>query len=57
MSFTEGQQRLNGEQALAFARKRYNVSGGDFGRAQAQRLIIMGIVDEVLTSSPATMPG
>lgn len=57
MSFTEGQQRLNGEQALAFARERYNVSGGDFGRAQAQRLIIMGIVDEVLTSSPATMPG
>ena len=30
MSFTEGTQRLNGEQALAFARERYNVSGGDF---------------------------
>ncbi len=57
MSFTEGTQRLNGEQALAFARERYNVSGGDFGRAQAQRLIIMGIVNEVLASSPAALPG
>ncbi len=54
MSFTEGTQRLNGEQALAFARERYNVSGGDFGRAQAQRLIIMGIVNEVLSFTEGT---
>ena len=56
MSFTEGEQLLNGEQALAFARERYNVSGGDFGRAQAQRLIIEGIVEKVLECSPTQLP-
>ena len=57
MSFSAGEQRLNGEQALAFARERYNVSGGDFGRAQAQRIVVQAIVKQVLASSPAQLPG
>lgn len=57
MSFSAGEQKLNGEQALAFARERYNVSGGDFGRAQAQRLIIMAIIQEVLDAPPTQLPG
>ena len=57
MSFSAGEQRLSGEQALAFARERYNVSGGDFGRAQAQRLIIMAIIQEVLDAPPTQLPG
>lgn len=57
MSFSAGEQRLNGEQALAFARERYNVSGGDFGRAQAQRLIIMAIIQQVLDAPPTQLPG
>lgn len=56
MSLSAGEQQLNGDQALAFARERYNVAGGDFGRAQAQRLIIMGIVDKVLECSPTQLP-
>lgn len=57
MSFSAGEQKLNGEQALAFARERYNVSGGDFGRAQAQRLIIMAIIEQVLAAPPTQLPG
>lgn len=57
MSFEKGNQKLNGEQALAYARERYNVSGGDFGRAQAQRQIVEAIVKQVLASSPTQIPG
>lgn len=56
LSFSAGEQTLNGEQALAYARERYNVSGGDFGRAQAQRQIVGAIVSQVLASSPTDMP-
>ncbi|WP_286165851.1 LCP family protein [Olsenella uli] len=57
MAFSAGEQTLTGEQALAYARERYNVSGGDFGRAQAQRQIVEAIVREVLASSPVELPG
>ena len=57
MSFNAGNQRLNGAQALAFAREHYNVSGGDFGRAQAQRLVVQGIIKQVLASPPGQLPG
>lgn len=57
MAFEAGKQKLNGEQALAYARERYNVSGGDFGRAQAQRQIVEGIIKQVLECSPAELPG
>ena len=56
MSFSAGEQRMNGEQALAFARERYNVSGGDFGRAQAQRIVVQAIIKQVLAASPAQLP-
>ena len=56
LSLSAGEQTLNGEQALAYARERYNVSGGDFGRAQAQRQIVSAIVKEVLASGPTEMP-
>lgn len=57
MTFQQGEQLLNGQQALAFARERYNVSGGDFGRAQAQRIIVQAIIERVLASQPAELPG
>ena len=57
ISFNAGDQKLNGEQALAFARERHNVSGGDFGRAQAQRIIVQAIVKQVLDTPPAELPG
>lgn len=57
VSLQAGEQLLNGEQALAFARERYNVSGGDFGRAQAQRIIVEAIIKQILAASPVEMPG
>lgn len=57
MDFSAGEQKLNGEQALAFARERYNVSGGDFGRAQAQRIIVEAIINQVLECTPTELPG
>lgn len=57
MDFTAGNQLLNGKQALAYARERYHVSGGDFGRAQAQRQIVEAIIRQVLASSPVELPG
>lgn len=56
MSFSAGEQLLTGEQALAYARERYNVSGGDFGRAQAQRQIVEAILRQVLDTSPVELP-
>ena len=56
VTINAGEQKLNGEQALTFARERYNVAGGDFGRAQAQRIIVEAIIKQVLASSPAELP-
>lgn len=56
-SFQEGEQLLTGEQALVFVRERHQVSGGDFGRAQAQRLVVEAILRQVLESSPINLPG
>lgn len=57
MSFTEGEQLLSGEEALAYARERYNVSGGDFGRAQAQRQIVEAIIRQVIAAPATELPG
>ena len=57
MSFEAGNQLLNGQQALAYARERHHVSGGDFGRAQAQRQIVEAVIRQVLASSPVELPG
>lgn len=56
-TFEAGEQLLTGDEALAFARDRYHVSGGDFGRAQAQRILVEAIVRQVLASSPIELPG
>ena len=57
MDFVAGEQRLTGAQALAFARERYNVTGGDFGRAQAQRMVVEAIIKQVLAAEPVQLPG
>ena len=44
---TPGRYTLNGKQALAYARNRYN-EGGDFDRARRQQQIILGIRDRML---------
>lgn len=57
LSFSAGEQTLDGERALAFARERKHVSGGDFGRAQAQRTIMEAIIRQVVSASPTEIPG
>ena len=57
ISLEAGEQTLNGDEALAFARERHATRAGDFSRAQAQRLIIMAIVEKVLAASPTEIPG
>lgn len=52
-----GEQLLNGEQALAFARERYGYIRGDFQRADNQRILAEAIVKKVLDSSPIDLPG
>lgn len=48
-----GVQKLNGGQALTYARSRYSFARGDFARSDHQRQVIEGIVNEV-TSAPIT---
>lgn len=57
VELSEGEQVLNGEEALVYARERYAVTGGDFGRAQAQRQIVEAIVTQILASNPTDIPG
>lgn len=52
-----GMQRLNGEQALTFARERYGYNEGDFQRAENQRIIVQAIADTVLSLPPTELPG
>ncbi len=52
-----GEQLLNGEQALAFARERYGYTRGDFQRADNQRILAQAIVKKVLDVSPLELPG
>ena len=51
-----GLQTLSGTQALAYARDRKHVTGGDFGRAKAQREVIMAVANKVLSMSATKIP-
>lgn len=52
--FQEGQITLNGKDALAFSRMRYDDPRGDFGRQFRQRLIIQGVIREGASLSSIT---
>ncbi len=51
-TFKEGKQKLNGEEALVYARMRKKDPRGDFGRNERQRQIVTSLMDKVL--SPKT---
>lgn len=55
--FTKGEQNINGAEAFSYVRDRYNESGGDFGRAQAQRQVVEAIARKALASPVAELPG
>ena len=43
----EGYQKLNGEQALVYARNRKALANGDFGRAAHQQEIVMALINKM----------
>ncbi|WP_449537981.1 LCP family glycopolymer transferase [Ferdinandcohnia sp. Marseille-Q9671] len=53
-NFAEGTQTLNGKQALAYARMRYDDPRGDFGRQDRQKQVIQGIIDKGASFSTVT---
>lgn len=55
--FHKGQQTIDGEEAFSYVRDRYNESGGDFGRAQAQRQVVEAIARKALDSPINELPG
>ena len=51
--FQEGENHLDGAAALAFARERYNVSGGDRQRGENQMAVIKAVINKAM--SPAIL--
>ena len=47
----KGEINLNGEEALAFARERYHISGGDDSRGKNQMRVIQAVVDKMTHSA------
>jgi len=53
-TFNEGTISLNGEQALAFSRMRYQDAEGDYGRQKRQRQVVSGILKQAMSLSTLT---
>ena len=53
-TFGMGQIQINGEQALAFVRMRYDDPRGDYGRQERQRLVVEGIAKKLISLSGVT---
>lgn len=49
--YTKGSNTLNGASALAFARERYEVPGGDETRGKHQMAVIKAVIDKVSSST------
>lgn len=47
----QGENHLNGEQALKFARDRYHVTGGDRGRGKNQMKVIKAVIEKLTTGT------
>ncbi|MCR4673549.1 MAG: LCP family protein [Lachnospiraceae bacterium] len=50
-SYTKGSNTLSGAEALAFARERYEVPGGDETRGVHQMAVIQAVIDKVTSST------
>jgi polyisoprenyl-teichoic acid--peptidoglycan teichoic acid transferase len=53
-TYPEGNQELNGEEALAYSRMRYKDPKGDLGRNDRQRQVITSIIDKGVRVSSIT---
>ena len=55
-SFSEGEQHLDSEQAMAFVRERQAFGDGDYSRVRNQQVFIRGVLDGVLSPSTLSNP-
>lgn len=55
--FPAGEITVAGEDALAYVRERYDLPGGDFDRAERQRLVVQGILRKALSAEVLADPG
>jgi anionic cell wall polymer biosynthesis LytR-Cps2A-Psr (LCP) family protein len=51
-----GQQRIEGVQALAFVRQRYELVNGDLDRIARQQAFLSGLANQVLSGDTLTSP-
>lgn len=49
--YNKGENTLNGEQALAFARERHNLAGGDNARGRNQMKVIQAVIGKLTSGS------
>lgn len=54
--YPKGQITVSGEEALKYVRERYNVPGGDLGRAERQRAVVQGILSKMLSADVLANP-
>lgn len=54
--FEVGEQTMNGERALIYARSRYGTDGDDHGRSARQQLIILALKDKLLSLGTLVNP-
>lgn len=52
--FQKGTNHLNGKQALAFARERKSLAGGDVGRVEHQQMLIEALLNKALSKNIIT---
>ncbi|WOP19581.1 LCP family protein [Raineyella sp. LH-20] len=57
MTFPQGEVTLQGENALAYVRERYDLPRGDFDRAERQRTVIQAIMRKALSADVLANPG
>jgi len=55
--FKKGMNHLNGDEALDYARQRYQFSDGDFARMRHQQQMMKAVMDKAASSGTLTNPG
>ncbi|SDB96718.1 cell envelope-related function transcriptional attenuator common domain-containing protein [Raineyella antarctica] len=56
-TFPQGQITIQGPQALAYVRERYDLPRGDFDRAERQRTVVQAIMRKAVSTEVLTNPG
>ncbi|WOQ17072.1 LCP family protein [Raineyella sp. W15-4] len=57
MVFPQGDVTLQGDNALAYVRERYDLPRGDFDRAERQRTVVQAIIRKALSTDVLANPG